>query len=94
MAPGDDGVGEDAAVAPAAHTQKVGVGQPDGDHISMAASRSRTSLLPQSAEIAVWYFFAAARAAAVVHVHHHVAVGGEELPLKTEGVRVLPLGPP
>jgi len=56
MVLGDDGVGEDAAVAPAAHTQKIGIGQADADHVIHGRQQVETSLLPQSAEITVWYF--------------------------------------
>ena len=92
MVLGDDGIGEDAAVAPAAHAEAVGIGQPDGDHVIHGGLEIQHLFVAPVGGDRDLVFFAAARAAAVIHIHHHVAVGGEQLALEIEGVGILSVG--
>ena len=91
---GDDVVGEDAAVRPAAHAQAVGVGPALFDGVVDARHHvlevGVAPVRPQRRREVL----SVTRRAARVGAHDHVAVGREELRLELEGVAVLRDGAP
>ena len=89
---GDGVVGEDAAVAPAAYAEAVGVGDSLLDGFVDAGEQVDDLLVAPVGEDGLLVGGVAAVAAAVVHVEHCVAFAGEELPLGGEAVAVLAAG--
>ena len=81
----DDVVGEDPAVAPAAHAEAVGVGDARPDHVVDGRHDVLVVLVPPVRPDGAAVGGAAARRAARVGGDHGVAVPGEHLPLELEG---------
>ena len=85
-------VGEDAAVAPAADAEPIGIGDAAGDGVVHAGEQIDDFLVAPVGVDGLLEGRAAPGAAAIVHLEHGIAVGGEELALELEAVLVLAVG--
>ncbi len=92
MIGGDHIIGQDAAVAPAAHAQAVRIGHAALDDVIDARLQILHFIVAPVGRDGPGILAAAAGAAAIIHGQHRVAVGGEPLCLCAEGVLILPVG--
>ena len=90
----DHVIGEDAAVAPAAHAKTVGIGHAFGDHAVDAGLQIFHFIMPPIGGDGSLVFGAAAVAAAIIHAQDGIAVSSELLRFEVEACASWPLGPP
>ena len=86
---GNDVIGKNAAVAPAAHTQAIGISDTHGNHVVHAGEQVLHFVIAPVGKDRARKFLAPARAAPIVHRQYCIAVRGEHLPLSGKGMLIL-----
>src|SRR5213076_237236 len=87
----DHVVSQDAAIAPTANTQAIGIGDAHRNHVIDAGLQVLDFVMTPVGKNRTRVFLAAARAATIVYRQHGVAIRREHLALDAERMLILPV---